>query len=76
MELIRATTDLLVPDGTLIFSNNLRRFRMDVEALPELISEDISASTIPRDFARNPRIHNCWVIRWPTPLARGTTLAD
>jgi 23S rRNA (guanine2445-N2)-methyltransferase / 23S rRNA (guanine2069-N7)-methyltransferase len=22
--------------------------------------EDISAQTIPPDFARNPRIHRCW----------------
>ncbi|MGE5152901.1 MAG: bifunctional 23S rRNA (guanine(2069)-N(7))-methyltransferase RlmK/23S rRNA (guanine(2445)-N(2))-methyltransferase RlmL [Bdellovibrio bacteriovorus] len=64
VELIRATTDLLELDGTLIFSNNLRRFRMDLEALPDLAIEDLSAATIPRDFARNPRIHNCWRIRW------------
>jgi hypothetical protein len=37
VDLIRATTDLLEPDGTLIFSNNLRRFRMDLDALPELV---------------------------------------
>ena len=64
VDLIRATVDLLGPDGTLIFSNNLRRFRMNLDALPELVIEDISAKTIPRDFARNPRIHNCWRIRW------------
>lgn len=64
VELIRATSALLEPDGTLIFSNNLRRFRMDHEALPGFSVEDISAATLPRDFARNPRIHNCWRIRW------------
>jgi len=64
VDLIRSTAGLLAPDGLLIFSNNLRRFRMDPDALPELAIEDISASTIPRDFARNPRIHNCWRIRW------------
>ncbi len=30
---------------------------------PRLAIEDLSAATIPRDFARNPRIHNCWRIR-------------
>jgi 23S rRNA (guanine2445-N2)-methyltransferase / 23S rRNA (guanine2069-N7)-methyltransferase len=35
---------------------------MDREALPELAIEDISRRTIPRDFERNPRIHNCWRI--------------
>ena len=64
LDLIRSTAALLAPDGLLIFSNNLRRFRMDLESLPELSIEDINASTIPRDFARNPRIHNCWRIRW------------
>ena len=64
VDLIRSTAALLAPDGLLIFSNNLRRFRMDLEALPELAIEDISAATLPRDFARNPRIHNCWRIWW------------
>jgi 23S rRNA (guanine2445-N2)-methyltransferase / 23S rRNA (guanine2069-N7)-methyltransferase len=61
--LLRATARLLEPDGLLIFSNNLRRFRMDREALPELDIIDISPETLPRDFARNPRIHQCWRIR-------------
>jgi len=64
VDLIQSTAALLAPDGLLIFSNNLRRFRMAMDALPELTIEDISAATLPRDFARNPRIHNCWRIRW------------
>ena len=63
VDLIRATARLLEPGGRLIFSNNLRRFRMDSENLPEFDIADISAETLPRDFARNPRIHNCWHIR-------------
>jgi 23S rRNA (guanine2445-N2)-methyltransferase / 23S rRNA (guanine2069-N7)-methyltransferase len=46
----------------LIFSNNLRNFKMDRAALPGLRIEDITHATIPEDFARNPRIHNCWKI--------------
>lgn len=61
--LIRDAVALLEPDGVLIFSNNLRRFRMDRDALADLAVEDISAQTIPKDFARNPRIHQCWRIR-------------
>ncbi|MBK1644887.1 23S rRNA (guanine(2445)-N(2))/(guanine(2069)-N(7))-methyltransferase [Thiocapsa imhoffii] len=61
--LIRATMRLLAPDGLLIFSNNLRRFRLNVDALADLEIEDISHATRPRDFARNPRIHQCWLIR-------------
>jgi 23S rRNA (guanine2445-N2)-methyltransferase / 23S rRNA (guanine2069-N7)-methyltransferase len=60
--LLRSTSRLLNPGGVLIFSNNNRRFKMDVDALPELEIVDITAKTIPRDFARNPRIHNCWMI--------------
>ena len=63
VHLIRAACRLLEPDGLLIFSNNLRRFRMEADALPGLDIADISPRTLPRDFARNPRIHNCWRIR-------------
>lgn len=62
VSLLRSTSRLLSPGGILIFSNNNRRFKMDVAALPELEIVDISPRTIPRDFARNPRIHNCWQI--------------
>lgn len=62
VSMLRLTSRLLKPGGILIFSNNNRRFRMEVQALPELEIVDISAKTIPRDFARNPRIHNCWQI--------------
>ncbi|HEY7745645.1 MAG TPA: bifunctional 23S rRNA (guanine(2069)-N(7))-methyltransferase RlmK/23S rRNA (guanine(2445)-N(2))-methyltransferase RlmL [Desulfuromonadales bacterium] len=63
--LLRAAAGLLAPGGVLIFSNNNRRFRMDRESLPELQIEEITRQTIPRDFERNPRIHNCWRITLP-----------
>lgn len=62
--LIRKTIQLLQRDGILIFSNNLRSFSMDHKALPELHIEDISRSTLPKDFERNPKIHNCWKIQY------------
>lgn len=62
-DLIRAVARLLTPDGVLVFSNNLRKFRVDREALADLEVEDITGRTIPKDFERNPRIHNCWQIR-------------
>lgn len=61
--LLRQTAALLAPGGLLIFSNNLRRFRLDAEALPELDIRDISRETIPPDFARNPKIHHCFEVR-------------
>ncbi len=69
IELIRDTVALLAPGGTLIFSTNLRRFRLDRETLPGLDIEDITRRTIPPDFERNARIHQCFCIRVarPTP---------
>ncbi len=63
VDLIKKTASLLTPDGTLIFSNNLRRFKMDREALTGLSVDDISKATLPKDFERNPKIHTCWIIR-------------
>ncbi|MEA1048766.1 bifunctional 23S rRNA (guanine(2069)-N(7))-methyltransferase RlmK/23S rRNA (guanine(2445)-N(2))-methyltransferase RlmL [Lamprobacter modestohalophilus] len=63
VRLIRAAVALLAPDGELIFSTNKRRFKLDEEALSNLDIEDISAQTIPKDFARHPHIHRCWRIR-------------
>lgn len=60
--LIRATTNLLTPGGVLLFSNNNQRFRMDLAGLDGLKVEDVTKRTIPEDFERNPRIHNCWRI--------------
>lgn len=62
VKLIRQAGRLLDPDGVLIFSNNFRRFRLDEGALDRWRVQDISASTIPEDFRRSPRIHRCWKI--------------
>lgn len=61
--LLGATARLLAPGGLLVFSTNLRRFRLERERLPELEIEDITRQTIPRDFERNPKIHHCFRIR-------------
>jgi 23S rRNA (guanine2445-N2)-methyltransferase / 23S rRNA (guanine2069-N7)-methyltransferase len=55
--------ELLAQDGVLVFSTNLRTFKLDHEALGHLSIEDISAATIPPDFARSPRIHQCFLVR-------------
>ncbi|HRN61824.1 MAG TPA: bifunctional 23S rRNA (guanine(2069)-N(7))-methyltransferase RlmK/23S rRNA (guanine(2445)-N(2))-methyltransferase RlmL [Luteimonas sp.] len=61
VELLRLAMARLAPGGVLYFSNNFRRFRLDVDALAAFATvEDISAGTIPPDFARNPRIHRTW----------------
>ena len=52
---------VLSDDGVCYFSNNFRKFKIDLEALSEFAHvEDISAQTIDLDFERNPKIHRCW----------------
>ena len=63
VDLIRSAVALLRPGGELYFSNNFRRFCLDNAALSDLAIEDISARSIDEDFRRNPRIHQCFVIR-------------
>ena len=49
--------------GVLIFSNNFRKFKLDTDALEDYEIEDITKATMPEDFKRNPKIHNCWLIK-------------
>jgi 23S rRNA (guanine2445-N2)-methyltransferase / 23S rRNA (guanine2069-N7)-methyltransferase len=58
--LIKNALALLTTKGTLYFSTNFRKFKLDEQAFSESVVENITASTIPEDFARNPRIHYCW----------------
>jgi 23S rRNA (guanine2445-N2)-methyltransferase / 23S rRNA (guanine2069-N7)-methyltransferase len=55
----------LADGGTIVFSTNLRTFRVDAEGLAGvgLTVEDVTAATIPPDFERNPRIHRCFLVR-------------
>jgi 23S rRNA (guanine2445-N2)-methyltransferase / 23S rRNA (guanine2069-N7)-methyltransferase len=62
LHLLRSATALLAADGVLYFSTNFRRFKLDRQALADLQIEDISAQTIPEDFARDQKIHYCWRI--------------
>ncbi len=64
VRLLRAAVARLADGGVLYFSNNFRRFKLDETALTEFATvEDISAATIPQDFARNARIHRAWKLR-------------
>lgn len=60
--LLRSVAQLLARGGLILFSNNFRHFKMHRSALPDLVFKDITHSTIPPDFQRNPRIHTCWKI--------------
>ncbi|MBQ0718848.1 MAG: bifunctional 23S rRNA (guanine(2069)-N(7))-methyltransferase RlmK/23S rRNA (guanine(2445)-N(2))-methyltransferase RlmL [Gammaproteobacteria bacterium] len=61
--LIEQCMGLLSEDGVLVFSNNFRRFKLDPALETRFVVENISPATIDKDFARRPRIHQCWLIR-------------
>jgi 23S rRNA (guanine2445-N2)-methyltransferase / 23S rRNA (guanine2069-N7)-methyltransferase len=63
VELLHGCARCLAPGGLIVFSNNLRRFRLDVAALSELDVKDITRATIPPDFARDARIHYAFEVR-------------
>jgi 23S rRNA (guanine2445-N2)-methyltransferase / 23S rRNA (guanine2069-N7)-methyltransferase len=63
VELILNAVRLLSPGGTLYFSTNRRRFKLDHEALADLAIADITAQTLDEDFKRPPPPHRCWTIR-------------
>ena len=56
---------ILRPNGTIVFSNNKRGFKMDFDKLEELglSAVEISHKTLPLDFERNKQIHNCWLLQ-------------
>jgi 23S rRNA (guanine2445-N2)-methyltransferase / 23S rRNA (guanine2069-N7)-methyltransferase len=62
VSLIRCAVESLQPNGIIYFSNNLRSFKLADADLSDmgLTIENISAQTLPEDFQRNPKIHQCW----------------
>ena len=51
---------LLAPGGKLVFSNNAQKFKLDAEVGQAYQVTDVSRATLPKDFERNPRIHQCF----------------
>ena len=49
------------PGGTVYFSTNYRKFKLETEAIRATSIQDITKRTIPEDF-RNERIHKCFRI--------------
>jgi 23S rRNA (guanine2445-N2)-methyltransferase / 23S rRNA (guanine2069-N7)-methyltransferase len=69
--LIKLAMAHLTTEGTLIFSNNFRKFVMEPYVLNRYQVEEISSQTVPQDFSRNQKIHRCWKIR-PKRVIRNT----
>ena len=64
MRLMQDLKRLMRKGGTIMFSNNKRGFRMDLDGLAKLglKAQEITQKTQSQDFARNRQIHNCWLI--------------
>ena len=61
VRLIRQAAALLKPKGVLIFSTNLRQFKLDTSQLTaEFKLQDLTRKTLPKDFLRHPKIHQVW----------------
>ncbi len=63
VQLIQQCLARLTPDGVLVFSTNLRSFKLDRAALANFEITDRSRATLPEDFKRDARIHQCFEIR-------------
>jgi 23S rRNA (guanine2445-N2)-methyltransferase / 23S rRNA (guanine2069-N7)-methyltransferase len=63
VELIEMAMARLTKHGLLIFSNNLRKFDMDENALKQFTVADVSAKSVPHDYSRRANIHHCFEIR-------------
>jgi len=64
LRLIQQSADLLKPEGVLIFSTNLRKFKLDRKVLEvDFHLLDLTRKTLPKDFQRNSKIHQVWQIQ-------------
>ena len=61
--IIRAAANRLAPKGTLFFSNNFRKFKLNHNLTDVYSVEDMRPETLDADFQRNPRVHNTWRIK-------------
>ena len=61
--LLALCAERLAFGGLIVFSNNFRRFKLDEQVAAQFNVRDISASTIPFDFTRNSRIHQCYELQ-------------
>ena len=58
--LIDSCMALLAQGGKLVFSTNAQKFKLDGMLGERYKITDSSRATLPKDFERNPRIHQCY----------------
>jgi len=63
VELIDLAARRLSPSGTILFSTNFRKFKLDYDSLKHFEIKDLTKKTIPEDFKRTPKMHQLWQIR-------------
>ncbi len=61
--LINTVMSFLSEDGELIFSNNLKKFKLSEELINTFDVKNITHQTIDIDFQRRGNIHHCFIIR-------------
>jgi 23S rRNA (guanine2445-N2)-methyltransferase / 23S rRNA (guanine2069-N7)-methyltransferase len=64
--MLELTLKSLKPGGTLIFSTNFRKFKLEFESEAYDVKE-ITSWTIPEDFKGTKGIHRCWLISSSSP---------
>lgn len=63
VELLNHAMRSLTKNGTLVFSNNFRKFKLDPIISDHYLVEDYRIQSIPEDFQRDSKIHGCWLLR-------------
>lgn len=65
VKLITQTMNCLALEGTLVFSNNKRQFKLDEAALEAAgySWKNVSKMSLSEDFSRHKSIHQCWLIQ-------------
>lgn len=63
VSLLNLSMERLESGGTLYFSTNFRTFSLDASIKNSFDVRDMTKESIPFDFSRNQRIHQCWQIR-------------
>ena len=61
--LVRQAMSLLNEGGELVFSTNLRKFKLDDLLKEQFAVQDVTQETMPKDFQRNSKIHQVWVFK-------------
>lgn len=61
-DVLEAVHGQLEPNGVVIFSNNFQGFELDARVKELFEVENISKPSIPMDYSRRPKIHQCWML--------------